>query len=477
MNIFYILGLNYTAAPNRMEYKLKPEDILLLYTDDENFNKNIYNTKNIIIIKPSVQLFGENYLAISSIPKTTRRFKTTNETSKDEDIISIFNEDIDLYIKKDFSERKIIETNIDIISDIFFMLTRYEEVVNKEAYGKERFNRFEAIESVAFKNHFLHRPIVNEHINLLWSFIDNFSLGYKRKKWWGDKDFAACLTHDVDVIQKYKKFINVIRPSASLLLKYRRPLRAIKNFISYFRGYKKDPFYTFDYIIDLEKSYGFKSSFYFMSGGTSEVDNKYDIRDKKVRELVNKIDGFDFEVGFHGSYNSYNNVKMLKEEKEKLDGIVNGKLYGCRQHFLRFQAPYTWQNQEQAGLIYDTTLSFADAEGFRCGICFPYKPYDLYKDRILDIWEIPLMVMEASLQNPDYRAYTPKQGLEETKKLIDTVKKHNGVFTMLYHNSSFDPFDKMLDGWKGTYEETMKYLYDNNCLGTSSREIIQMITK
>lgn len=476
INIFYLLGLKYNTIEYNQYDNVKSDDILLLYTDDNSL-KFVDNFKNIIIIEPSRKLFCENYLKMGSVPHSIKKFKAEKDKINNEDIISIFDDGTDLYINKTFGDKRIIKTNMDIISDIFFMLTRYEEVVNKKAYENERFNRFPASESLAFKNGFLDRPIVNEHIDLLWSFIDSFQLGYKRKSWWGNKNFAACLTHDVDSVQKYKRFKNIIRPSASLLIRQKKPLKAIKNFFDYFKGYKGDPYNTFDYIMNLEKSYGFRSSFYFMSGGNSEFDNSYDVYDMKVKQLIDKIENEDFEAGYHCSYNSYNDFNMMSKEKEKLNELISKKPYGCRQHFLRFQIPYTWEIQEQINLLYDTTLSFADAEGFRCGTCFPFKPYDLLENRILNIWEIPLIIMEGSLQNPNYRAYTPQKGLEETKKLIDTVKKHKGVFTMLYHNSSFDPFNTMWDGWKDTYESTMKYLFDNDCLGTSGREIIDIIIK
>lgn len=471
-SIFFKLGIEYREINfngQAMEdiKDINCQDIVIAYIayscEEDSLLKCLDKFRNMIIIKQSGQLFNDNYLKGSSIPWEIKNYC---------DINSIFNDSEDLYIYKNFENKKVIKTNIDIISDIFFMLTRYEEVINKKAYENERHSRFPARESIAFKNNFLHRPIVDEHIDLLWSFIECFNAGYKRKKWWGDKDFAACLTHDVDRIQKYKNINNVIRCSGNLLLKQKKPVKAIDNFFNYYRGYEKDPYYTFGYIMNLEKTYGFKSSFYFMTGGTSEVDNFYDMQDKKVKELIEKIEDAGFEVGYHGSYNSYDNADMLKNEKEKLDGIVDNKPYGCRQHYLRFQAPYTWRNQEKAGLLYDSTLSFAEAEGFRCGTCFPFKPYDLLENRVLDIWEIPLIVMEGSLQDPAYRAYTPKQGLEKTKNLIDVIKAHKGVFTMLYHNSSFDSFDKALDGWRDTYEETMNYLYINNCLGTSGRQII-----
>lgn len=479
MNIFHLLGLEYSFDFSKKN-NLKTDDILIIYDECEESENYKNYFENIIIIEPSRKIFTENYLKRESIPNTVKIFNTKNSGFINEDVISIFNNDTQLYIQHIRKKKKVIKTNIDIISDIFFMLTRYEEVVKVEAYKNEKYKRFPVNESLAFKNNFLDRPIVNEHIELLWSLIDSLNLGYKKKQWWEEKDFGACLTHDVDMVIKFKSLKNIIRPCVSSIVKKKDIRKVISMFSTYLskkRNYKKDPFWTFDYFMDIEKKYNFQSSFYFMSGGTSEFDNFYKIRDEKVLNLINDIEKEGFEAGYHCSFNSYNNFEIMKKEKNILDELIGNKPYGCRQHFLRFQAPFTWRYQEKVGVLYDTTLSYADAEGFRCGTCFPFKPYDLLENRIINIFEIPLIVMDASLQNPNYKSYTPEQGLNKTKTLIDLVKKYNGVFTILYHNSSFDPYNSMWDGWKETYEKTMEYLWISNCYGTSGREIIKIINR
>ena len=143
---------------------------------------------------------------------------------------------------------------------------------------------------------------------------------------------------------------------------------------------------------------------------------------------------------------------MLNLEKERL-GKVSGKaILGGRQHYLRWKTPDTWRIWEKAGLKYDTTMSFADYEGFRCGICFPYKPFDVLENRVLDIWELPLTVMDGSLF--DYQNLTPEEGFQRIKELIETVKKYSGVFVLLWHNSSFD--ELRLPGWSRVCEKTLE---------------------
>jgi hypothetical protein len=341
---------------------------------------------------------------------------------------------------------------------------------------KDKHDRFPAKESLAYKNSFLHRPIVNEHIALLWSWIESFSAEYQRISRWGEKDFAVCLSHDVDHIMKNGDLFAACRHTLAILLKFKKVKKAInylKNYFQNMRDYTKDPYWTFKYLTNTERQYRFTSSFYFMAMDDSDPDFRYDIDGKRVRELIHELEANGCEVGYHGSLISYNNKRIMNLEKTRIDSVVCKKSYGCRQHYLKFKIPLTWRYQQQAGVLYDTTLSFAEHEGFRCGMCLPFKPYDVLEGKVLDIWEIPLIVMEGTLQSSMYRNLTPENGLKKIIDMIETVKRHNGVFTILWHNSSFD---YNWDGWSYVYEEMMKYLGRSNCIGLSGRQIIETIS-
>ncbi|MCY6959572.1 polysaccharide deacetylase family protein [Clostridium brassicae] len=183
-------------------------------------------------------------------------------------------------------------------------------------------------------------------------------------------------------------------------------------------NYEKDPFFTFNYIRDIEKKYNFKSSFYFMTGGNSDKDNFYKINDTRILELMYKLYKENCEIGYHYSFNSFGNLEQREKEKI-LDKHVENKIYGGRNHYLRFKAPESFRISETVGLLYDTTLSFADYDGFRCGICMTYKPFDVLENRKLDIWEIPLIVMEGTLKDKKYRNLSKKDGFLAIKEKID----------------------------------------------------------
>jgi hypothetical protein len=408
------------------------------------------------------RLFGRNYLEPNSLPPTPLR---------EYDGLPV------IYRGRGNQEalvRKtggLIETNIDIIASSFFMLSRYEEVVLDI---KDEHSRFPASASLAFGEGFLNRPIVNEYIELLWSWLHSLEPGLTRKPLWPEnKEFAVCLTHDVDHLRRYS-FLPPVRRIGGAVLRG-GDLRLGSNIaIDYLRTLfhlRKDPFDTFDYILDLEHRFGFTSSFYFMAGRSSKLDVKYSILEPRVVELLRQIEHKGCEAGAHASYNSYNSPEHMVSEKARLDRVAGGDDCGCRQHYLRWKAPYTWQAQESAGLLYDATVGFADHAGFRCGFCLPFEPFDIIRDRKLSIWELPLTLQENTLKRAEYQNLSPEEAYNETVGLIQAVKRCHGVFVLLWHNSSFDSLGGWA-GWKEVYERLMEHIAEQNAWVTSGRGII-----
>jgi hypothetical protein len=369
-----------------------------------------------------------------------------------------------------------IETNIDIIAATFFMLTRYEEAVRET---RDEFGRFPARASLAYQENFLNCPIVNEYIELLWSWIHSLAPEIRRKPLWSpNKEFAVCLTHDVDEISRYSLSRANLSTAATKALS-REPLaKRVRwacslawSYLKFLLHLERDPYDTIDYILKVEGKYHFKSSFYFMACRPGAPDMAYSVNEPKVANIIRKIEDVGGEVGLHGSYDSYNDAEKMAEEKNRLDGVVINANYGCRQHYLRWKTPDTWEVQSKAGLLYDTTLGFPDNVGFRCGICLPFQPFDIVANRVIDIWELPLVVMERSFSYPDYQSFSFEEGYREIVKCIDTVKKFNGVFVLLWHNSFFPSADWM--SRKETFEAVLNYINGQNAWVTNGREIIK----
>lgn len=444
-----ILGIDYRIIQIDELNNCKTSEFLLIVSYAKERSK--VNIKNQIHIYES-GFFGESYLKHESLPKLPiERFNNLP-------IIYQGEKKIDGHIRK---SKDLIETDIDIIASSFFMVSRYEEVISKD---KDRYDRFPVTASLAYKEKFLNRPIVNEYIELLWGWIDSFNLGFKRKRLWRDKDFVVCLTHDVDEIKRYKFY----PPLGALfrVIKQKNFKKAMIIFFDYLKTkfrLKQDIYYeTFDYIINLEKKYGFKSSFYFMTNG-----ERYSLDNPWLKKTIIRLKKENFEIGIHPSFNAYNNLEVLIKEKEKLEKIIGEKIMGGRQHYLKWKIPESWRIWEKAGLRYDTTLGFPDSEGFRCGICHPFQPFDILENRIINLWEIPFMVMDTTWVSCKLLLEEKKNILKDFLKVIE---KYQGVFVLLWHNSYMT--DLFTSEWKKIFEEFYNLISQKNCFVSSIKETL-----
>ncbi len=140
---------------------------------------------------------------------------------------------------------------------------------------------------------------------------------------------------------------------------------------------QKDPFDTFDFLMDQSEKVGGRSHFYFMSGGKSDFDPGYQLPNRRVNELMEKIHRRTHHLGFHPSYETYNNATLWGGGCKKLGNYSPQQLTTGRQHHLRFEIPMTWQIWEDHNMWFDSTLGYPDQLGFRCGTCYAF-PFSIF---------------------------------------------------------------------------------------------------
>jgi len=276
-----------------------------------------------------------------------------------------------------------------------------------------------------------------------------------------DKPFAVCLTHDVDEV--YPPYRHIFLSSMTCLKKL--DFTRLRRQVSWkLHEKEKSPYRNFREIMDLEKKYGACSSFYFLATHSDIRRFRYDIEDLED-ELV-QIHERGWEVGLHGGYYAYNDLEEILREKKRLEQVMDKKVIGYRNHYLRFQVPGSWENLARAGFLYDTTLGYPDRAGFRNGMCHPFHPYNLNTDSEINILEIPLSVM-------DVTGFELVKSYEEVwnlvKGLIDTVASYKGVICLNWHNDSFNcPFKNTR---KTMYEKILEYCYSKKAWMTSGENI------
>ncbi len=426
------LGLEYSIEiiENSKNYSIVLENKKKLMFQDCFFNK----------FQKDLQ-----YLEEVNIPKKVKF--VINNFIIEKDIPVIYGTD-----KLIIDNQKSITCGIDIFASSFYMLTRWEEYVNKI---RDEHSRFPAYASLACKNNFLDRPIVNEYVEMLWNMLKYLGINDNRK----EREFKLLLTHDVDVPLNYTSLKSTVRVAIGDIIKRKNIKLALDNFLPRLKvhlGIEKDPFDTFDYLMDISEKVGTKSYFFFMGSGQTKFDNYYKINDGFIHRLIEKIKKKGHYIGIHPTYNAYIDLEQFKKEKVEVEENLDTQITFGREHYLRFEVPTTWQIWEDCKMEWDSTLCYADKEGFRCGVCYEYSVFNILTRKQLKLKEKPLVVMECSFVT--YQPNITSTTMEiKIKELLGRVKKYNGEFVFLWHNSNFNT-----PKWK-KYQDVYKNVLKIEC--------------
>ncbi len=322
--------------------------------------------------------------------------------------------------------------HVDLVATTLFMLSRWEETVITE---RDEHGRFPATASVAHRQGFLDRPIVDQYALILREWLRVLLPAWKPES----QVFSIKLSHDIDHLGRFPRVSNALRTIGSDLLKRQDLQRALNNsaeaVVQYVAPHRTEYARGIELLADWSREHGLTNdAFYFMAAGPGPQDSGYNVASSTTRRIIDKLTAQGFEIGLHAGYHTLGNPTKLAEEKARLDDVLGKTCYGGRQHYLRFQVPDTWRHWEQSGFSYDATMGYDGSEGFRCGTCHAYRPFDLKLDAELDVWEQPLIVMDATLFN--LKKLLPDQAETRIIELARRCKQVEGTFTMLWHNSS-----------------------------------------
>lgn len=334
----------------------------------------------------------------------------------------------------------------DYIGTIFFFLSGYWEYTHNDK--KDEYYRFSAKESFSYKKGILEEPVVDILVNRISQDLDmEYNNNFIKSKMF--------LTHDIDHIGLAKGF-KFLRSLGGDVLRRRDIPMVLEKIKKKLQG--EDP-HSAGRLIALHKKYKTKGTYFFLPGLQSKelaVGGGYNpLKEKQyLKKLKEEILDSGSSIGIHYDARHIEEYRMKKDIKT-LEDVFRCSINTGRAHYLIFDIARSFDIYESAGIKLDTTCSYADMIGFRFGTSYPFKPYNFKEKREYNFLEVPLIVMEGSLQSFKYMNLTPEEGLMKIKKLMDTVKEYNGIFTMLWHNTSF--FTRNWQPWEWVYEEVIKY--------------------
>jgi peptidoglycan/xylan/chitin deacetylase (PgdA/CDA1 family) len=333
----------------------------------------------------------------------------------------------------------------DIFAASFYLISRYEEYL---PHVKDVHGRYTAEQSIAFKQGFLEKPVIDiwayKFLEILKERFPEYS--YQKRSY----NFISTIDIDNAFAYKYKSLIRSVGGFMNDLVKFK--IFDVWNRFAVVFNIKNDPFDTFDKILRLKKEYKVKTIFFFLIGDYTTFDTNVSASKNSFRLLIKEMVDYAI-VGLHPSYFSMQNTSILKKEKERLESITNMPTKRSRQHYLRFNLPETYQNLIDLEIEEDYSMGYASNVGFRASTCTPFYFYDLDFEIQTPLKVFPFALMDTTLN--DYMKLTPKQSLGRIRDLKNEVKAVDGTFITLFHNENLSDYLRW-KGWKRLYESMLK---------------------
>lgn len=298
--------------------------------------------------------------------------------------------------------------------------------------------------------------------------------------------FIACLTHDVDFIGIRNHFMDhsmmgfLYRATLRTLFEAamgKIPLSALstnlKAVISLplvFLGMSSDPWNQFDRYLEIEQGLG--STYFFIPfknrAGEGFCDRrggyraaKYDVDD--VLGIIQALLSKGCEIGVHG-IDAWHSIEKGEEELRRVQERIGLKnALGIRMHWL-CQNEQSFQVLERAGYSYDSSFGYNETIGFRAGTSQPFRPPGLKH-----LLEIPLHIQDVALFSPNRINGSDGNPEELCSKVIEKVKRHEGVLTVLWHQRSLGP-ERL---WGKFYEKLINRLREEKAWFGTAGEVAE----
>jgi hypothetical protein len=247
--------------------------------------------------------------------------------------------------------------------------------------------------------------------------------------------WAAALTHDLDVVALWPVFtgLRIVelarRGHAGSLL---RVLGAAMGSIGgspVRRGTSQ--------VLGSEAAFGARSSWFVLSGTPTwstvrRGDLTYRPESKTATRILADVEGAGHELGLHGSFATFEQPDIFAAQRRRLEALVPAPVRGVRQHFLRFAFQESAHAMRAAGFTYDSSIGFADRNGFRLGVADILPLWDAGQGAPTGIDEAPFAWMDRALSK--YRGVeSPDAWVADALELAATCRAVEGVWIGIWH--------------------------------------------
>lgn len=261
------------------------------------------------------------------------------------------------------------------------------------------------------------RPAVDAYRRALESALASVGLEAERPTW-GRASWAVVLSHDLDAVRTRR-----VRAGLGSLRRGRVLEAGARAF---------GPDRRRQSILDLEavSARHEAAATWFVKPGAWTPEDIPGGLDPWLVDTLSSWRPRGHEIGWHPGYGTAGRPDRLEVERARFESAFGVHPDMARTHFLRWAEPDTPRALSEAGVRVDSTLGFAEHEGFRRATSHPFRVFDLEADSVTELWEVPLSVMDTTLT--DYRGVDDLEGA--ILRVFEAAKGAGGVAVVLWHN-------------------------------------------
>ena len=340
--------------------------------------------------------------------------------------------------------------SFDIFSAVFYLLSRYEEYL---PHQKDMYGRYAHENSIAFKEGFLHLPLINIWLKEFESAIRIKFPDFQTRQ----PQFRFLPTYDIDEAWAYKNkgFIRSAGGATKALIKGQGP--RIKERSQVLKGKLKDPYDSYDWLDQLHRECKLEPRYFFLlAKKNKKFDRNILPEQRNLQELIQRH-AAKYPLGIHPSWQSGDSPSLIEEEIHTLEKISGQKVTASRQHYIRFSLPSTFRYLINAGIRDDYSMGYGSINGFRASVASPFYWYDLEKDQASQLLLYPFCFMEAN--SFFEQKVSSESASREMYDYYKVVKAVGGTYSSIWHNS-FLGTERIFAGWREIYSNFVKEIAD-----------------
>jgi hypothetical protein len=332
----------------------------------------------------------------------------------------------------------------DLLSAVFYMLSRYEEYY---PYTADKHGRYPATSSILYKKGWLQRPLVDEWVcDLRQELQEQGGLHLQPTL------FLYQPTYDIDMAYSHlhKGVGRIVGAYMRALLK--GDVRQISERTQVLKNKQKDPYDSFRWLRQLHKEYDCKPVYFILSAfKTTAYDKNIHPEHPAMMRVIKNL-AKEGAIGIHPSYYSDENG-ILGTEKKLLESIAARTTNISRQHYIKIKTPDTWRLLLQYGIAEDYSMGYGAHLGFRAGTGNSFLWYDIEKETTTDLRIHPFCFMDTTAHFEGKLSVSDAFAkLEEMSKRLEQT---GSTLITVFHNFSLGTSNEW-KGWRQAYEHFMQ---------------------